>query len=77
MAIWPYAAQLWGTASTSNIESLELFQSTAFRMIVDTILLVPTEYGNPKSSPNIQQLKKKSVTTALSTARASVNTQTT
>jgi hypothetical protein len=27
--------QLWGTASTSNIEILERFQSKALRMIVD------------------------------------------
>jgi hypothetical protein len=33
--IWTYAIQLWGTASTSNIEVLECFQSKALRMIVD------------------------------------------
>jgi hypothetical protein len=33
--IWTYAIQLWGTASTSNIEILERFQSKALRMIVD------------------------------------------
>jgi hypothetical protein len=30
-----YGIQLWGTASTSNIEILEHFQSKALRMIVD------------------------------------------
>jgi hypothetical protein len=30
-----YGIQLWGTASTSNIEILERFQSKALRMIVD------------------------------------------
>jgi hypothetical protein len=30
-----YGIQFWGTASTSNIEILEHFQSKALRMIVD------------------------------------------
>jgi hypothetical protein len=33
--IWTYGIQLWGTASTSNIEILDRFQSKALRMIVD------------------------------------------
>jgi hypothetical protein len=33
--IWTYGTQLWGTASTSNIEILERFQSKTLRMIVD------------------------------------------
>jgi hypothetical protein len=32
--IWTYEIQLWGTASTSNIEILERFQSKALHMIV-------------------------------------------
>jgi hypothetical protein len=32
---WTYGIQLWGTASTPNIEILERFQSKALRMIVD------------------------------------------
>jgi hypothetical protein len=39
--IWTYAIQLWGTASTSNIEILERFQSKALRMLVDAPLYVP------------------------------------
>jgi hypothetical protein len=39
--IWTYGIQLWGTASTSNIEILERFQSEAFGMIVDTPWYVP------------------------------------
>jgi hypothetical protein len=39
--IWTYGIQLWGTASTSNIEILERFQSKAFRMIVDASKYVP------------------------------------
>jgi hypothetical protein len=33
--IWTYGIQLWGTASTSNIENLERFQSKVLLMIVD------------------------------------------
>jgi hypothetical protein len=33
--IWTYSIQLWGTASTSNIEILERFQSKAQHIIVD------------------------------------------
>jgi hypothetical protein len=33
--IWTYGIQLWGTASTSNIEILERLQSKALRMIVE------------------------------------------
>jgi hypothetical protein len=39
--IWIYGIQLWGTASTSNIESLERFQSKALCMIVDEPWYVP------------------------------------
>jgi hypothetical protein len=34
--MWTYGIQLWGTASTSNIEILERFQLKALHMIVDT-----------------------------------------
>jgi hypothetical protein len=39
--IWTYGMQLWGTASASNIEILERFQSIALRMIVDTPWYAP------------------------------------
>jgi hypothetical protein len=39
--IWTYGIQLWGTASTSNIEILERFQSKALCMIVDAPWYVP------------------------------------
>jgi hypothetical protein len=39
--IWTYRIQLWGMASTSNIEILERFQSKAFSMIVDAPWYVP------------------------------------
>jgi hypothetical protein len=39
--IWTYGIQLWGTASTSNIEILERFQSKALCMTVDSPWYVP------------------------------------
>jgi hypothetical protein len=39
--IWAYGIQLWGTASMSNIEILERFQSKALRMITDAPWYVP------------------------------------
>jgi hypothetical protein len=39
--IWTYGIQLWGTASTSNIEILERFQSKTLYMIVDAPWYVP------------------------------------
>jgi hypothetical protein len=39
--IWTYGIQLWGTASTSNIEILERFQSKVLRIIVDVPWYVP------------------------------------
>jgi hypothetical protein len=42
--IWTYGIQLWGTASTSNIEILERFQSKALRIIVDAPWCVPNNH---------------------------------
>jgi hypothetical protein len=39
--IWTYSIQLWGSASTSNIEILGRFQSKALRMITDAPRYVP------------------------------------
>jgi hypothetical protein len=39
--IWAYGMQLWGTASTSNMEILERFQSKALRMITYAPSYVP------------------------------------
>jgi hypothetical protein len=33
--IWTYGIQLWGAASTSNVEILERFQSKSLRQIMD------------------------------------------
>jgi hypothetical protein len=42
--IWTCGIQLWGTASTSNIEILERFQSKALRIIVDAPWYVPNNH---------------------------------
>jgi hypothetical protein len=42
--IWTYGIQLWGTASTSNIEILERFQSKALSIIVDPLWYVPNSH---------------------------------
>jgi hypothetical protein len=39
--IWPYWTQLWGTASTSNIEILERFQAKVLRIITDAPRYIP------------------------------------
>jgi hypothetical protein len=64
--IWTQGIQLWGTASTSNIEILECFQSKALRMIVDAPWYVPN---------TVIQLKKKSAATALNTVLTSQHIQ--
>jgi hypothetical protein len=40
--IWTYGIQLCGTASTSNVEILERFQSKVLRQIVDAPWYVPS-----------------------------------
>jgi len=38
---WTYGVQLWGTASNSNLEILERFQSKVLRIITDAPCYVP------------------------------------
>jgi hypothetical protein len=40
-SIWTYGIQLWGTASTSNVEILERFHTKALRLIEDAPWYVP------------------------------------
>jgi hypothetical protein len=70
---WTYGMQLWGTTSTSNIEILECFQLKALRMIVDAPSYVSDTVIRRISK--YQQLKKKSVATALNTVLASAHIQ--
>jgi hypothetical protein len=60
--ICTYGIQLWGTASTSNVEILERFQSKVLRMIVDAPWYVPTSLIRRDL-----QSKTKSAVTALTT----------
>jgi hypothetical protein len=54
--IWTYGIQLWGTASTSNIEILERFQSKALRMILDASYYVPnTVIGRDLKIPTVKE----------------------
>ena len=39
--VWTYGIQLWGTASNSNLEILERFQSKVLRIITDAPWYVP------------------------------------
>jgi hypothetical protein len=39
--IWTYGVQLWGSASNSNIEILERFQSKMLRIITDAPRFLP------------------------------------
>jgi hypothetical protein len=66
--IWTYGIQLWGTASTSNIEVLERFQSKALSMIVDASWYVLNTVI--RRDLQIPTVKKKSAATALNTALA-------
>lgn len=42
--IWTYGIQLWGTASNSNIEILQRFQSKVLRIIVDAPRYIPNRF---------------------------------
>ena len=39
--VWTYGIQLWGTASNSNLEILERFQSKVLRIVTDAPWYVP------------------------------------
>jgi hypothetical protein len=49
--ICTYGIQLWGTASTSNIEILEHFEPSVMLMILDAPWL-SAEYGYSNGYPN-------------------------
>jgi hypothetical protein len=57
--IWTYGMQLWGTASTSNIEILERFQSKALRMTVDAPWYVPnTVIRRDLHTPTVKEIHR-------------------
>jgi hypothetical protein len=63
--IWTYGIILWGSASTSNIEILERFQSKALRTITDAPWYVPNVILRQDL-----RLKRKSDVSAFNTAPA-------
>jgi hypothetical protein len=57
--IWTYGIQLWGTASTSNIEILERFQSKVLRIIVDAPWYVPNSLiRRDLSCPTVEEIHR-------------------
>jgi hypothetical protein len=69
--IWTYSIQLWGTASTSNIEIMESFQSEALRLITD----VPWYVRNAVIRNDLQiPTIKKEITRLSSKYSAGLNT---
>jgi hypothetical protein len=54
--IWTYGIQLWGAASTSNIDILERFQPKILRMTVDPHWYVPnTVIRRDLQTPTIKE----------------------
>jgi hypothetical protein len=68
--IWTYRIQLWGTATTSNIEILERVQSKALRMIVDAPWYVPnTVIQRDLQIPTVKkEIRRYSLNTVLALA---------
>jgi hypothetical protein len=68
--IWVYGLQLWGTASTCNIEILERFQSKALCMIVGEPWYVPnTVIRRDPLTPTVkEEIRRYSPDTALASA---------
>jgi hypothetical protein len=53
--IWTYGIQLWGSASTSNMEILQRFQSKALHMIVDAPWYVPNTVTRILQIPRVKE----------------------
>jgi hypothetical protein len=54
--IWTYGIQLWGNASTSNIEILERFQSKVLGIIMDAPWYVPNSlFRKDLSCPTVKE----------------------
>ena len=58
--VWAYGIQLWGTASNSNLEILECFQSKVLRIITDAPWFIPnTVIKHDLQLPTIKQEARK------------------
>jgi len=59
--VWTYGVQLWGTASNSNLEILERFQSKVLRIITDVPWYVPNSVTQHDLQTVEQEARKCSV----------------
>jgi len=58
--VWTYGIQQWGTASNSNLEILERFQSKVLRIITDAPRYVPnTIFKSDLQIPAVKQEARK------------------
>jgi len=58
--VWTYGIQLWGTASNTNLEIVERFQSKALRIITDARRYVPnTIIKRDVQIPTVKQEARK------------------
>jgi len=58
--VWTYGIQLWGTATNTNLEILERFQSKALRIITDARRYVPnTIIERDVQIPTVKQEARK------------------
>jgi len=58
--VWAYGIQLWGTASNSNLEILERFQSKVLRIITDAPWFIPnTVIKHDLQVPTVKQEARK------------------
>jgi hypothetical protein len=58
--VWTYGIQLWGTASNSNLEILERFQSKVLRIITDAPWYIPnTILKRDLQIPTVKQETRK------------------
>jgi hypothetical protein len=57
--IWTYGIQLWGTASNSNIEILQRFQSKTLRVILNAPWYINNSRVHEDPQMNTEKLNKK------------------
>ena len=74
--VWAYGIQLWGTASNSNLEILERFQSKVLRIITDAPWFIPNTVIKHDLQVEYQRSNKKHENTAPTTENDLTFTQT-
>jgi hypothetical protein len=53
--VWTYGIQLWGTASNSNLEILERFESKVLRIITDAAWYMPNNIKRDLQIPLVKE----------------------